>query len=247
MARLTQAQRAEQIRRDQARNTNPALWPNDGCSCNHSRSFHTGGGPGQPCHALGCTCRGVVSPRPAAITRPLAPTPNHRGARAELLAARAAIDALLGQTDGRALSDSRKSSSGAPLNPRPSRLSRSTPRRTPAARWRNSQGQSITVTRASISAKVTFDGYVPAGVDAGELQRRVRAALADAIEFHAPHLYDLDESTDGLVALADGGSGHAVSVSLPSITGLPDCSLTAADVQDAVERTTAWLAQCPRA
>lgn len=63
MGRPTRAQRAEQIRRQQAAQSNPSLWPNDGCACNHSRSFHSGGGPGSPCRALGCTCAGVSERR----------------------------------------------------------------------------------------------------------------------------------------------------------------------------------------
>jgi hypothetical protein len=107
-------------------------------------------------------------------------------------------------------------------------------------KWRNADGESVEVKTVDVEASIAFRAYVPADVDEVVLHRRIRASLADAIENHAPHLYDFDEASDGLIALVHGGSGHAVSASVPVIRDVPNAAITAAAVRAAVVGTTAW-------
>lgn len=115
-----------------------------------------------------------------------------------------------------------------------------TRRSTTVVEWRNADGESVAVKEVDVEATIAFRGYVLAGVDEVVLHRRIRAALADAIEYHAPHLSDFDEASDGLIALVDGGSGRAVSASVLVIRDVPNAAITAAAVSAAVVGTTAW-------
>ena len=107
-------------------------------------------------------------------------------------------------------------------------------------KWRNAGGQPVEVKAVDVEATIAFRGYVLAGVDEVVLHRRIRAALADAIEYHAPHLHGFDEASDGLIALVDGGSGRAVSASVLVIRDVPNAAITAAAISAAVVGTTAW-------
>lgn len=106
------------------------------------------------------------------------------------------------------------------------------------------QGEEFPVRRARFTMALEFDAYVPAGSDDTLVVNRVSREVADAIEFHAPHILDFDPSGDALIALAGGPKGRGVVVSAAAITHLPNADPGAPEVLSALTRTAALAAEC---
>lgn len=95
------------------------------------------------------------------------------------------------------------------------------------------------VKRVTIMAALQFDAYVVVNED-GQVEdwARIAGEIADAVEYHAPHLDDTEDG-DALIATVYGGNG-TVSVGVQSVV---DSSIpfTTDDVVESVRGTRAWL------
>ena len=97
----------------------------------------------------------------------------------------------------------------------------------------------LPVRAVTVRAEVEFTGYVNADLGIAELCERLGREVADAVEYHAPHLSESEEG-DALIALVKGGAPERQAV--VEVTDIDEAPHVDTDnVGEDVAHTEAWI------